>query len=198
MPATLCLAINCRYADWAKRRHFNGPVLTGLRQQAADEQQQHQHQDEQQQPPVVSASTAWRSWPATADVRAARGVAGRYGPVGTSGSNDGGSSGSGSSEWEEPSVDEVEAEFWRIVEAAEEQVEALYGQDIDTATYCSAFPTIRVSRAVALSQTWECSSCALCAFERAGRGGHSRLLVFACVCCTPPPPVWGYIVQFGG
>lgn len=42
-------------------------------------------------------------------------------------------------------MDEVEAEFWRIVEAAEEQVEALYGQDIDTATYCSAFPTIRVS-----------------------------------------------------
>jgi hypothetical protein len=65
-------------------------------------------------------------------------VAGRY----TSGSGNGSSA---VGEWEEPSVDEVEAEFWRIVEAAEEQVEALYGQDIDTATYCSAFPTIRVS-----------------------------------------------------
>jgi hypothetical protein len=31
------------------------------------------------------------------------------------------------------------------VEAADEQVEALYGQDIDTATYNSAFPTIKVS-----------------------------------------------------
>jgi hypothetical protein len=30
------------------------------------------------------------------------------------------------------------------VEAADEQVEALYGQDIDTATYNSAFPTIKV------------------------------------------------------
>jgi hypothetical protein len=108
--------------------------MTGLRKQTADADEQQQQQ--QQQPPVVSASTAWRAYPPTADVRAARGVDGRY------------TSGSGSSaavEWEEPSVDEVEAEFWRIVEAAEEQVEALYGQDIDTATYCSAFPTIRVS-----------------------------------------------------
>jgi hypothetical protein len=46
--------------------------------------------------------------------------------------------------WQEPSIEEVEAEFWRIVEAADEQVEALYGQDIDTATYNSAFPTIKV------------------------------------------------------
>jgi len=123
----------CRYADWAKRRHFNGPVMAGLRKQTTslDDQQQ-------QQPPVVSASTAWRAHPPTAAVRAARGVEGRYTPAGSSSS-------STAVDWEEPSLDEVEAEFWRIVEVAEEQVEALYGQDIDTATYCSAFPTIRVS-----------------------------------------------------
>ena len=119
-----------------------------LSSQASADQQQQQQPDQQQQqqvPPVVSASTAWRVHPPTAAVRAARGVAGRYQP-GSGGSNGGGSNGSnGSSEWEEPSLDEVEAEFWRIVEVAEEQVEALYGQDIDTATYCSAFPTIRVS-----------------------------------------------------
>lgn len=111
--------------------------MSGLRKQTAGAD------EEQQQPPVVSASTAWRAHPPTADVRAARGVAGRFTP-GSSGSSNGSSA---AGEWEEPSVDEVEAEFWRIVEAAEEQVEALYGQDIDTATYCSAFPTIRVSLA---------------------------------------------------
>jgi hypothetical protein len=107
--------------------------MGGLRKQAttADDSTLQQ----QQQPPVVSSSTAWRSYPADEAVRAARGVAGRYVP----------GTGANGSEWEEPSLDEVEAEFWRIVEAAEEQVEALYGQDIDTATYCSAFPTIRVS-----------------------------------------------------
>lgn len=108
-------------------------MMTGLRKQTGA--------DEQQEPPIVSASTAWRIHPPTPAARMARGVAGRYAP------GSGSSSGSNGSEWEEPSVDEVEAEFWRIVEAAEEQVEALYGQDIDTATYCSAFPTIRVSGA---------------------------------------------------
>jgi hypothetical protein len=56
----------------------------------------------------------------------------------------GGKSGKDVPGWQEPDILEVEAEFWRIVEAANEQVEALYGQDVDTATYRSAFPTIRV------------------------------------------------------
>lgn len=51
-------------------------------------------------------------------------------------------------------MDEVEAEFWRIVEASEEQVEALYAQDIDTATYRSAFPTIRVSDGAVAVGMW--------------------------------------------
>ncbi|KAF6266335.1 JmjC-domain-containing protein [Scenedesmus sp. NREL 46B-D3] len=84
-----------RYADWAKRRHFNGPLMAG------------------------SSSSNGRK------------------PDSAPGSS------SSSSQPAEPSLEDVEAEFWRIVEAAEEQVEALYGQDIDTATYSSAFPTIK-------------------------------------------------------
>lgn len=147
-PSQSLTSIHPRYADWAKRRHFNGPVMGGLRKQTptAEEQQE-------APPPVVSASTAWRAHPPTAEVRAARGVAGRYvpgsgGSGGGNGNNNNSGGSSSSTEWEEPSLDEVEAEFWRIVEVAEEQVEALYGQDIDTATYCSAFPTIRVSQPV--------------------------------------------------
>lgn len=42
----------------------------------------------------------------------------------------------------DPSVEEVEAEFWRIVEqgSPDEEVEALYGQDLDTGHYGSGFP----------------------------------------------------------
>eukprot|EP00890_Picochlorum_soloecismus_P002883 jgi/Picsp_1/3596/NSC_06433-R1_probable lysine-specific demethylase jmj14-like len=42
----------------------------------------------------------------------------------------------------DPSVEEVEAEFWRIVEQGSpgEEVEALYGQDLDTGHYGSGFP----------------------------------------------------------
>jgi hypothetical protein len=112
--------------------------MSGLRKPASPAEEEQQQQ--QQQPPVVSASTAWRAYPPTEAVRNARGVSGRYAPS----SSAGGNSSSAAGEWEEPSVDEVEAEFWRIVEAAEDQVEALYAQDIDTATYRSAFPTIRV------------------------------------------------------
>ena len=59
----------CRYADWAKRRHFNGPVMLGLRKPASPAEE-----EQQQQPPVVSASTAWRAYPPTEAVRNARGV----------------------------------------------------------------------------------------------------------------------------
>eukprot|EP00775_Hariotina_reticulata_P008860 gene8860-9039_t len=78
-----------------------------------------------------------------------RGVQGKFVP-GTAAAAAGGAGGGGKSsreaaaDWQEPDILEVEAEFWRIVEAANEQVEALYGQDVDTATYRSAFPTIRL------------------------------------------------------
>jgi hypothetical protein len=39
-----------------------------------------------------------------------------------------------------PSIAQIEAEFWRIVEKGEEQVEALYGSDVDTSKYTSGFP----------------------------------------------------------
>lgn len=120
--------------------------MSGLRKPASSPDEDHQ---QQQQPPVVSASTAWRAHPPTEAVRNARGVSGRYAP-----SSAGGNSSSAAGEWEEPSVDEVEAEFWRIVEASEEQVEALYAQDIDTATYRSAFPTIRVSDGAVAVGMW--------------------------------------------
>lgn len=40
----------------------------------------------------------------------------------------------------EPSVEEVEAEFWRIVEAPDGPVESLYGQDLDSGHHGSGFP----------------------------------------------------------
>eukprot|EP00249_Psilotum_nudum_P024703 c29269_g2_i1 orf=563-4357(-) len=40
----------------------------------------------------------------------------------------------------EPSVEEIEGEYWRIVEQATEQIEVLYGADIETADFGSGFP----------------------------------------------------------
>lgn len=39
-----------------------------------------------------------------------------------------------------PSVEEIEAEFWRIVESKESHHEALYGQDLDSGHHGSGFP----------------------------------------------------------
>lgn len=130
----------CRYADWAKRRHFNGPLLAGVKRQP--EPPSSSSSAASTRPAVATASDAWRLYPCTDAARAARGATGKFVP-GTCTPVPGQDVGDGS-EWQEPSIDEVEAEFWRIVEAADEQVEALYGQDIDTATYSSAFPTIKV------------------------------------------------------
>jgi len=43
-------------------------------------------------------------------------------------------------------VDEMEAEFWHLVETGEEAVEVLYGADIDTGKMGSGFPTARDGR----------------------------------------------------
>eukprot|EP00884_Botryococcus_braunii_P001080 jgi/Botrbrau1/10973/Bobra.0383s0027.1 len=40
----------------------------------------------------------------------------------------------------EPSIEEQEAEFWRIVEDPDETVESLYGQDLDSGHHGSGFP----------------------------------------------------------
>ncbi|BDA42391.1 probable lysine-specific demethylase JMJ703 at N-terminal half [Coccomyxa sp. Obi] len=40
----------------------------------------------------------------------------------------------------EPTVEEIEAEFWRIVESPDEVVESLYGQDLDSGHHGSGFP----------------------------------------------------------
>eukprot|EP00878_Enallax_costatus_P010137 GHUV01010582.1.p1 GENE.GHUV01010582.1~~GHUV01010582.1.p1 ORF type:complete len:396 (+),score=145.24 GHUV01010582.1:43-1188(+) len=121
-----------RYADWAKRRHFNGPLMAGSRKNGTADAAA---ADPLAPLPIQAASNAWRAYPCTPAARAARGITGKWVP-GTAADAEG-------SEWSEPSIDEVEAEFWRIVESPNEQVEALYGQDIDTATYSSAFPTIK-------------------------------------------------------
>ncbi|KAK9825321.1 hypothetical protein WJX74_009284 [Apatococcus lobatus] len=39
-----------------------------------------------------------------------------------------------------PTLDEIEAEFWRIVESPDEVVESLYGQDLDSGHHGSGFP----------------------------------------------------------
>ncbi|KAK9803314.1 hypothetical protein WJX73_000542 [Symbiochloris irregularis] len=40
----------------------------------------------------------------------------------------------------EPTVEQVEAEFWRIVESPDQVVESLYGQDLDSGQHGSGFP----------------------------------------------------------
>ncbi|PSC70309.1 lysine-specific demethylase JMJ16 [Micractinium conductrix] len=40
----------------------------------------------------------------------------------------------------EPSIEQIEAEFWRIVESPEQPVESLYGQDVDSGHHGSGFP----------------------------------------------------------
>ncbi|KAH7294151.1 hypothetical protein KP509_28G058700 [Ceratopteris richardii] len=45
---------------------------------------------------------------------------------------------------ENPSVDCVEGEYWRIVEHAAEQLEVLYGADIETRKFGSGFPQARL------------------------------------------------------
>jgi hypothetical protein len=151
----------CRYADWAKRRHFHGPLMAGSSSsngRKPDAAPCSSSSSSSSKPAVASASNAWRAYPCTAEARTARGVAGKYLPGTCSPAAAAAAAGAAADPagtaaapqdpaeaWQEPSIEEVEAEFWRIVEAADEQVEALYGQDIDTATYNSAFPTIKVS-----------------------------------------------------
>ncbi|WIA35737.1 hypothetical protein OEZ86_004139 [Tetradesmus obliquus] len=154
----LSLAEFHRYADWAKRRHFNGPLMAGSGSSSSNGRRPDSiagSSSSSSKPAVASASNAWRAYPCTAADRADRGVAGRYlpgtCPAAAAAAGDAGNPAAAAAAapqdpaeaWQEPSIEEVEAEFWRIVEAADEQVEALYGQDIDTATYSSAFPTIK-------------------------------------------------------
>ncbi|XP_038894155.1 lysine-specific demethylase JMJ18-like isoform X1 [Benincasa hispida] len=40
----------------------------------------------------------------------------------------------------EPSVEDIEGEYWRIVEKSTDEVEVYYGADIESATFCSGFP----------------------------------------------------------
>ncbi|KAL4433266.1 hypothetical protein ABPG77_003314 [Micractinium sp. CCAP 211/92] len=40
----------------------------------------------------------------------------------------------------EPTIEQIEAEFWRIVESPDERVESLYGQDVDSGHHGSGFP----------------------------------------------------------
>uniref|UniRef100_A0A383V7Y9 JmjC domain-containing protein n=1 Tax=Tetradesmus obliquus TaxID=3088 RepID=A0A383V7Y9_TETOB len=153
----LSLAEFHRYADWAKRRHFNGPLMAGSGSSSSNGRRPDSiaGSSSSSKPAVASASNAWRAYPCTAADRADRGVAGRYLPgtcpaaaAAGDAANPAAAAAAAAPQdpaeaWQEPSIEEVEAEFWRIVEAADEQVEALYGQDIDTATYSSAFPTIK-------------------------------------------------------
>ncbi|XP_042472851.1 putative lysine-specific demethylase JMJ16 isoform X2 [Zingiber officinale] len=41
---------------------------------------------------------------------------------------------------QEPSVDDIEGEYWRIVERPTEEIEVLYGADVDTGVFSSGFP----------------------------------------------------------
>ncbi|KAJ9545932.1 hypothetical protein OSB04_025639, partial [Centaurea solstitialis] len=42
--------------------------------------------------------------------------------------------------WSEPSIENVEGEYWRMVEKPTEEIEVLYGADLETGTFGSGFP----------------------------------------------------------
>ncbi|KAJ3698559.1 hypothetical protein LUZ61_002264 [Rhynchospora tenuis] len=44
-----------------------------------------------------------------------------------------------------PSVEEIEGEYWRIVEEADEEIEVHYGADLDTVLFGSGFPKATIS-----------------------------------------------------
>ncbi|XP_074567076.1 lysine-specific demethylase JMJ703-like [Curcuma longa] len=41
---------------------------------------------------------------------------------------------------QEPSIEDIEGEYWRIVERPTEEIEVLYGADVDTGVFSSGFP----------------------------------------------------------
>ena len=123
------------YADWCKQRHFESPKPRG--------------------PSCLAESTAYAR---VGGRPVAGGVSGGTWAAGI-GSSSGGSrkngntcsasvpTSSSSSDAAllaslplEPSVEEVEAEFWRIVEDPTEVVPSLYGQDLDSGHHGSGFP----------------------------------------------------------
>ncbi|KAG2305451.1 hypothetical protein Bca4012_061819 [Brassica carinata] len=46
----------------------------------------------------------------------------------------------------EPAVEDVEGEYWRIVDKATEEIEVLYGADLETGVFGSGFPKISTSQ----------------------------------------------------
>ncbi|WZZ11444.1 hypothetical protein YC2023_097365 [Brassica napus] len=51
----------------------------------------------------------------------------------------------------EPAVEDVEGEYWRIVDKATEEIEVLYGADLETGVFGSGFPKISSSHEAASS-----------------------------------------------
>jgi hypothetical protein len=85
------------------------------------------------------------------------------------GGSGGGVVGGGGEGYQEPSIEEIEAEFWRLVEVANEQSEALYGQDVDSAAYGSGFHTRVDEAAAALAAAFPPRRAALAAEAGAAR-----------------------------
>ncbi|CAN8305878.1 unnamed protein product [Cochlearia groenlandica] len=52
----------------------------------------------------------------------------------------------------EPAVEDVEGEYWRIVEKASEEIEVLYGADLETGVFGSGFPKISSSQSAPSSE----------------------------------------------
>ncbi|XP_042517534.1 putative lysine-specific demethylase JMJ16 [Macadamia integrifolia] len=44
--------------------------------------------------------------------------------------------------WKEPSVENIEGEYWRLVEKPTEEIEVLYGADLETGVFGSGFPKV--------------------------------------------------------
>ncbi|KAJ6796786.1 lysine-specific demethylase JMJ18-like [Iris pallida] len=57
----------------------------------------------------------------------------------------------------QPSVEEIEGEYWRIVEKPTDEIEVLYGADLETGVFGSGFPKASVSSSVREADPYELS-----------------------------------------
>ncbi|KAL5768137.1 hypothetical protein ACOSQ2_014920 [Xanthoceras sorbifolium] len=65
----------------------------------------------------------------------------------------GGNTGMLQEPWE-PSVENIEGEYWRIVEKATEEIEVLYGADLETGVFGSGFPKLPIQLNSALDERY--------------------------------------------
>jgi len=164
------------YADWAKARHFESPRPRG--------------------PTKLSESTAYAgvggrpaAWAAAAGGTWAAGIGRGVGSAGRRGASSAPTSAAPPPDDAallaslplEPSVEEVEAEFWRVVEDPTEPCPSLYGQDLDSGHHGSGLPLPPLRRRLLAAHLLAKKAAAAAAAAKGGGGTSSSSAAAAAV-----------------